>query len=176
MTFRLPQARNAAEALAILRAGLGVPAGEVAQALRETGKQIRASTKRKGTRKSAVDAFAEQLQAAGIEPVRELEFARAVGRKWRFDFAWPSLMVAVEIDGLVPRYVKKRSTKGKQYTVLEAGGRHATMDGYEEDCRKLATAAQLGWFAIRFNQNLVRNGEALKFTQQLLHARELVPL
>ena len=29
-------------------------------------------------------------------PARELEFAKAVfGRKWRFDLAWPDLMLAV---------------------------------------------------------------------------------
>ena len=32
------------------------------------------------------------------EPTRELVFAPP--RKWRFDFAWPEHLVAVEIDGL----------------------------------------------------------------------------
>lgn len=38
-----------------------------------------------------------QVQPEGGEPVREYAFAG--NRKWRFDFAWPQMKVAVEIDG-----------------------------------------------------------------------------
>lgn len=162
MALRVPQARSAAEALQFLRAGIPLP-------------PVPAPSKRKSQSKakqeSAADAFAAACADAGLQPVRELKFALEVGRKWAFDFAWPSVNVAVEIEGLVLRFTKKKRRDGTTYHLPEAGGRHATIDGFKEDCRKYATAAILGWMVLRFEQEMVRNGEALKFTQQLLHAR-----
>jgi hypothetical protein len=38
------------------------------------------------------------LRAAGLpEPIREYRFAPS--RRWRFDFAWPAAMLAVEVEG-----------------------------------------------------------------------------
>ena len=50
-------------------------------------------------------------------------------RKWRFDFAFPSLKVAIEIDGR---------------------GRHQTVVGARNDCEKHNEAVRLGWRVIRF--------------------------
>ena len=63
-------------------------------------------------------------------------------RKWRFDFALPSRMLAVEVEGL--RY----------------GGesRHTSYAGYTEDCRKYNAAAILGWKVIRGTQTMIRSG------------------
>lgn len=101
-------------------------------------------------------------------PVREHEFAAAVGRKWRFDFAWPELWVAVEIEGLRKIFIGN---------VPYAIGRHCTFSGFAEDCVKYAHAAILGWSVLRFNQALVKDGMALALTEQLcaakLVAREL---
>lgn len=130
-----------------------------------------APTKPAKRSKDAAGTFGAQCTAAGLRPERELKFALSIGRKWAFDFAWPAVKVAVEIEGLVPRAVKRKTKQGRAYTVMEAGGRHATMQGFEEDARKYATAALLGWTVLRFNQRLVRNGEALQFTRQLLDTR-----
>ena len=49
-------------------------------------------------------------------------------RKWRFDFAFPSRRVAVEVDGR---------------------GRHQTVVGVRSDCEKNNTAIELGWVVLR---------------------------
>ncbi len=50
-------------------------------------------------------------------------------RKWRFDFAWPNLKLAVELDGR---------------------GRHQTVKGAREDCAKHNAAVILGWRVLRY--------------------------
>lgn len=65
--------------------------------------------------------------AALPEPVREHRFHPT--RQWRFDFAWPDLRIAVEIDGR---------------------GRHQTVDGARKDMAKHNAAVLLGWRVLRF--------------------------
>ena len=57
----------------------------------------------------------------------------APARKWRFDFAWPDLKVAIEYEG-----------------VISPKARHTTIAGYTGDCTKYNTAALLGWQVYRF--------------------------
>jgi very-short-patch-repair endonuclease len=64
-------------------------------------------------------------------------------RMWRFDYAWPSRMLALEIEGVVP---------GK-------GGRHQRVAGYEKDCEKYNEAQLWGWKVLRFTQRQVKSGE-----------------
>lgn len=97
--------------------------------------------------------FARQLLAIGTPPhVREHRFAPP--RRWRYDFAWPEHLVAVEIDGAV-----------------YAGGRHTRGAGYEKDLEKLNTAALLGWTVLRFSRSLIQSGEASRMTAQALNRR-----
>ena len=63
-------------------------------------------------------------------PVPEYRFHPV--RKWRFDFAWPSHQVALEVDG-------------GQWQA--GGGRH----NQDADREKLNTAAALGWRVLRFS-------------------------
>lgn len=65
-------------------------------------------------------------------------------RRWRFDFAWPDRMLAVEIEGGTWRY-----------------GRHNRPVGYRRDMEKYNRAAALGWTLLRFTPDQVRNGTAL---------------
>ena len=76
------------------------------------------------------------LQAA-VEPVREFVFAPP--RRWRFDFAWPDLKVAVEIDGGTWN-----------------GGRHASGVGMQGDLEKHNRATCLGWKVLRFTGQHLR--------------------
>ena len=76
----------------------------------------------------------------GAQPVREYKFATAIGRKWQFDFAFPDVLVAVEIDG----------GQWKAH-----GGRHNT----DEDRDKLNHAACLGWRVLRFSGSMLRDPE-----------------
>lgn len=74
-------------------------------------------------------------QAAIPQPKREYKFA--LPRQFRFDFAWPDGMIALEVDG------------GRW---MLGGGRHAS----DEDYEKLNTAAKLGWRVLRVSSDMVR--------------------
>jgi hypothetical protein len=54
-------------------------------------------------------------------------------RKWRFDYAWPEQMIAIEYEGI----------KGSK-------ARHTTLTGYTNDCDKYNQAVLLGWKVLRF--------------------------
>lgn len=115
----------------------------------------------------ANEEFALQCRMAGLPPFmskpNECHFAKAFnGRLWRFDFAWPEFKVAVEIEGLAVTRLEGR---------LVVLGRHASIDGFREDCEKYNTAALLGWSVLRFEQKLVKPGKALEFTLRMLTAR-----
>jgi len=83
------------------------------------------------------DEFALQLELAGVDFVREFRFV--VGRRYRFDFALPRLMLAVEIDGVVHR-IKSR---------------------FNADREKGNFAVLGGWRVLHFSPKQVRSGEAI---------------
>ena len=68
---------------------------------------------------------------SGIQVVKEHRFHPV--RKWRFDFAVPDRMIAIEYEGLMS----------------EKSG-HTTLTGYTKDAEKYNSAQQLGWTVIRF--------------------------
>src|SRR5688572_11876337 len=55
------------------------------------------------------------------------------GRKWRFDFVWRDVKLAVEVEG-----------------ATFAGGRHNRGAGYQKDCIKYNAALDLGYAVYRF--------------------------
>jgi hypothetical protein len=65
------------------------------------------------------------------EPEREYQFAP--DRKWRLDFAWPDLWLAVEIHG----GTRKR-------------GRHNRGGGITADCEKMNAAQLAGWTVLQY--------------------------
>jgi len=80
----------------------------------------------------------------GLPPgEKEYAFAKSVGRRFRFDRAWPSERVAVELEGAV--YSKGRHVRGK---------------GFERDCEKYNLAVLLGWRVLRFTERLLRENPA----------------
>ena len=85
--------------------------------------------------------------------VLELRFA-APARQWRFDFAFPLLRLAVEVDGGTWN-----------------NGRHVHGSGFEEDCRKLNTAALAGWTVLRFTGDMVETGEAILAVAEAVRIR-----
>lgn len=77
-------------------------------------------------------AFMALLKEARVPaPVVEHKFCDS--RRWRFDFAWPERMVAVECEGGVWNY-----------------GRHNRPAGFIRDCEKYSMAAELGWRVLRY--------------------------
>jgi len=65
-------------------------------------------------------------------PAPEREYRFAPDRKWRFDFAWPSDRIAVEIEGGINDFGKGR-------------GYHLRKEGFLKDAAKYNRAAVLGW-------------------------------
>ena len=84
-----------------------------------------------------------QIIAFGL-PVPESEYKFHDTRKWRFDFAYPSKMIAVEVEGGVYNH-----------------GRHTRPKGFESDCQKYNEAAMDGWLVLRFTGNMVGDGTAV---------------
>ena len=89
--------------------------------------------------------LAMQIKLAKL-PAPEPEYRFAPPRRWRFDLAWPTRKIAVEIEGGV--YTQGRHVRGK---------------GFEGDVRKYNQAAKMGWQLFRFTTSMVRSGEALRF-------------
>lgn len=91
-----------------------------------------------------------RMQAANIpEASREYRFHPI--RRWQFDFAWPAMKLALEIDGGI-------------YT----RGRHAGASGFEQDCEKLNGAAILGWRVLRVTSDMVKDGRAIETLKQAM--------
>ncbi len=66
-------------------------------------------------------------------PLQEYRFHPT--RRWRFDLAWPSVKLAVEIEGR---------------------GRHQTFMGFAKDAEKYNAALLLGWRVLRYPAAFVK--------------------
>lgn len=97
------------------------------------------------------------------EPVREHMFHPS--RKWRFDFAWPELKLAAEVEGGTESHGQKRRINGKTITIKS---RHLTPSGFREDCNKYNQAALLGWRVLRFSGAMITKGEAIQTIRDIL--------
>ena len=102
----------------------------------------------------ALHIRAEKLQ----EPLREYRFHNK--RRWRFDFAWPDIKFAVEIEG-VTHYGKNSNGTMKL-------GRHQTSKGMQNDCEKYGEAMLLGWNVYRCTQQMVKSGQAIEMIKNLI--------
>lgn len=91
------------------------------------GHRPRISTKPKGK-----SIFPGLCVAAGYpRPAEEYQFHPT--RKWRFDYAWPNIKLALEVEGGI--FIEGRHTRGA---------------GMLEDMRKYSAAALLGWRIIYY--------------------------
>jgi len=83
--------------------------------------------------------------AYGIpDPVPEFKFHPI--RKWRFDYAWPTQKVAVEIEGGI--WTRGAHVRGKHYL---------------SDMGKYNEAAKLGWRVFRFTPQQFKHGVVQSF-------------
>jgi very-short-patch-repair endonuclease len=98
----------------------------------------------------AEEDLAFQVRAMQL-PEADREYAFAKPRRWRFDFAWPDFMVAVEIEGGTWQV-----------------SRHTHPSGYAADMEKYNAAAVQGWMVLRFTPQQVTDGYAVKFIQDAL--------
>lgn len=109
----------------------------------------------------AEELFFLHVKTAGLAlPIREHRFSET-GRKWRFDFAWPTIKLAVEIEGLTHASVGPDGQKRL--------GRHQTIAGYTQDCEKYNQAMLEGWRILHFTPKHVKSGYALDLISQALN-------
>lgn len=90
------------------------------------------------------EQFALQVRAIGLpEPVREFKFHET--RKWKIDFAWPALKLAVELEG-----------------GIWTGGRHTSGAGWIKDAEKYNELSLMGWRLLRYHGGAVKDGSAIR--------------
>ena len=82
-------------------------------------------------------------------PKAEYKFLK--NRRFRFDFAWPDRMIAVEIEGGV-----------------FSGGRHTRGVGYTRDLEKYNLATLHGWLVFRFTTQDVTTQKAIAFMSDVM--------
>ena len=83
------------------------------------------------------------------EPEREYRFAPP--RRWRFDFAWPAAMLALEVEG----------------GVWSTGG-HTSGKGFTDDCEKMNEALIRGWRVLRVTGQQVKSGAAVDWLRRAM--------
>ena len=114
-----------------------------------TKRTSRSRVSRPDGRNERFHALLCSLSESPVE--RELCFAKGIGRRWRFDFAIPARMIAVEIDG--GGWV---------------GGRHHRPLGATKDNEKMNTALLMGWRVFRFDWKAALDGTATSVLEQAL--------
>jgi len=98
--------------------------------------------------------FAIQIRAAKL-PASEREYRFHPLRKFRVDFAWPELKIAIEIDG-----------------ATFTQGRHIRGMGYRNDCIKANLLSCSGWSLLKGDAHMVRSGDLLKSLEELIKFKE----
>lgn len=94
--------------------------------------------------------FWQQWSQTGL-PMPEREWYFLADRGFRFDFAWPSLRFAVEVQGMAHR-IKER---------------------FESDIEKRALAQLNGWTVLEVSGKAIRDGRALDWAKVLYADRVL---
>jgi len=107
----------------------------------------------------AEEEFDFHLKALKLGPFKR-EFHFHPTRKWRFDFAWPELKLAVEVEGI--------TSYGKNADGSMRLGRHQTAKGVEEDCIKYGEAMLLGWRVYRCTPKMIKQGIAINTAETLI--------
>lgn len=94
------------------------------------------------------DTLASHIKLLGLpEPIRE--YVAIPGRRFRWDFAWPSFRLLLEVQG---------GTWGK--------GAHSGGAGASRDCEKGNLATCAGWRTLSVTTDQIRKGQAVRFLQQ----------
>lgn len=100
--------------------------------------------------------FKMQLRGVGINKGWLCEYQFHPERKWRFDFAWPEMKLAIEVEG--------GTTFGKS--------RHSKGIGFDNDAEKYNTASAMGWTLFRFSSTMINSGKAILFVQSFMDGKK----
>lgn len=87
-------------------------------------------------------------------PAPKCEFQFHHEREWRFDYAWKSYLVALEVDG-------------GAFT----GGRHTRGKGFIEDQKKINEATLYGWRVFRVTPKEMKSGEAASLIKKAMYGQ-----
>lgn len=96
-------------------------------------------TKAPSQKSRAEERFAEVWATGGLSRAPHREYQFTPDRRWRFDFAWPEVKLALEVEGR---------------------GRHQTPAGERADCVKYNTAVSLGWRVLRYPASSIQSRTA----------------
>lgn len=110
------------------------------------GKKSSSQRRKRSSRSSSLETLAKNVLVGNKLPEFVQEHRFHPIRRWRFDFAWPEQMIALEIEGGI--FIK---------------GRHTSPHGFMADCEKYNTATLLGWKVIRVTSPQIKSGELLEW-------------
>ena len=100
------------------------------------------------------EVFLRALEVRGLpRPEREHKFDAK--RRWRFDYAWPERMIALEVEGGV-----------------WTGGRHTRGSGFVRDMEKYNRAAVLGWRLLRVTPDKLVSFGTFEMLREILGLRQ----
>jgi len=100
------------------------------------------------------EVFLRALEVRGL-PRPECEWKFDAKRRWRFDYAWPQQMIALEVEGGV-----------------WTGGRHTRGAGFVKDMEKYNRAAVLGWRLLRVTPDKLVSFGTFEMLREILGLRE----
>ena len=85
------------------------------------------------------------IKSVGLPPpIREYKFSP--DRKFKFDFAWPDVFWAVEVQGGL---------------WIKGGGGHNHPKSIQDDYEKYNLAHELGWRVLQYSDKMIKSGEAI---------------
>ena len=100
------------------------------------------------------EVFLRALEVRRIpRPEREWKFEAK--RRWRFDYAWPQMLIALEVEGGV-----------------WTGGRHTRGAGFVRDMEKYNRAAVLGWRLLRVTPDKLVSFGTFEMLREIFGLRE----
>lgn len=94
--------------------------------------------------------FCRLLKINGL-PKPEAEYQFHPTRKWRFDYCWPDLKLALEVEGAV-----------------WTSGRHTRGSGFLKDVEKYNAAASLGYRLLRCTPDQLCTMETIELVEKSL--------
>lgn len=100
-----------------------------------------------------INSLASIFSILKVDPVKEHRFHDT--RRWRFDYAFPDIKLAVEYEG-----------------IFSGKSRHTTLKGYDGDAEKYNEAVLLGWRVLRVTALSLRDGRAFRQIEQALKPKE----
>lgn len=85
-----------------------------------------------------ITALERQFQFDNIDRGERTKKGKVKYRKWRFDFAYPAIKTAFEVEG-----------------GIWIGGKHVNPSGFIKDCEKYNAAVKQGWKVYRLTSSML---------------------